>query len=759
MTSLPINLGEQFPGARPRHGLQHLADEIDLRSTWLMLLRRKWLIAIVVLVPSVIAFLIIKQMPSLYTASAYVLVEPAPPFVASVSVNPRTGELELPPDRMQSEIQVIKSRDLIKRVVARLKLMEDPEFNPELRPHGPLRDVLKLDRVLPDPWVVWLEANLPQFVADGLNALKSKGEPPPPGINMLELSVLDTFDARLDTSQVATSRALQVSFSSYDPVKAAKIANTIVDLYIVSQLEADLEITRRTNAWLSDQITQLRDQVSEAESAVADYRARSGLLKGRDVTFAAQQVAEMSTELSKVRADRALAEGRLGALEGSAGRGQEELAGTEGLEEVQSLRVMEAEAAQRLAALSKDLGRLHPKYVAAEAELTQLHQRVAEAQARVLGAARSDAMTARLREESLTADIDRLKGELAQANEAEVRLNELQREADANRALFETFLARSKEQTMEQTFERPNAKILASADPPVDPSYPPKALFMILFVFVFGIAGVAVAFLVEASDRGFRSGEQIELVTGQRALGLVPALGGTGRPEDYVLKRPTSAYSESIRNLYAGIMLPHRENPPKLILITSSLPKEGKTTVTMSLARLLALSGKSVLVVDCDLRRPSVHKSLGASPEPGLADLLLKREPLERVIQQDHASPARFIGAGAPHRSTATLLSSDEMREALRQLREMFDVVLLDSPPTLAVSDPRLLATLVDKTVFLVRWAHGDRRAATEALKQLLQSGADIAGVALTRVDLKRHARYGFSDSSYYGRAVRYYYN
>ncbi|MBX6321413.1 MAG: AAA family ATPase, partial [Rhodospirillaceae bacterium] len=467
----------------------------------------------------------------------------------------------------------------------------------------------------------------------------------------------------------------------------------------------------------------------------------------------------MSTELSKVKADRAQAEARLAALEhggvsGAAGAGVD----TESLDQLKQLRVMEAEAAQALASLGKDLGPRHPKYVAAQASLAQVRARIAEEQARVLSAARSEATAARMREESLSADIEKLKNELAQANESEVKLDELQREADASRTLLETFLARSKEQSMQQSFQQPNVKVLATADPPVDPSRPNKAMVMLLSVFAFMVVGVSAAFAREAFDRGLRSGEQIERLTRLPSLGLVPALGGMARPEEYVVRRPGSAFGEAIRNIYAGVVLPEHGEPPKLILVTSSLPREGKTTVVLSLARLLALSGKSVLVVDCDLRRPSVHRALGRPQDPGLVDLLFRREPLERVIQQDPASPARFIAAGTAHRNAAALLGSPELPELLRDLRGMFDVVLIDSAPVLAVSDPRVLSVMVDKTVFLVRWGHGDRGTVSEALKRLAAAGADMAGVALTRVDLRRNARYGFGDSGYYGRAVRYYY-
>ncbi|MBX6324316.1 MAG: GumC family protein, partial [Rhodospirillaceae bacterium] len=314
--------------ARPAPHVTLFGDDFDLRWIWLMLLRRKWLIAVVVLVPTVLAFFVIKQLPSYYTASSYVMIEPEPQPITTppMTVNPNPGELELAPDRVQSEIQVIMSRDLCKKVVAKLKLADDPEFNPALRRHGPIRDLVPLDRVLPSTWVSWLEGALPPSVVGFLARLKAPDKPTEPGVDPTMLAVMDNFMKQLTVTQVGTSRAIEISFDSVSPVKAARIVNTLTDLYIVSQLDADLELARRTNTWLSDQIAQLREQVTKAEAAVEEFRARSGLLRGKDVTFTAQQVAEMSTELSKVKADRAQAEARLAALEhggvsGAAGAG------------------------------------------------------------------------------------------------------------------------------------------------------------------------------------------------------------------------------------------------------------------------------------------------------------------------------------------------------------------------------------------------------------------------------------------------------
>jgi capsular exopolysaccharide synthesis family protein len=274
--------------------------------------------------------------------------------------------------------------------------------------------------------------------------------------------------------------------------------------------------------------------------------------------------------------------------------------------------------------------------------------------------------------------------------------------------------------------------------------------------------GLFLTFIIEHLDQGFRSMEQVERMMGVIPLGLVPKLTGLGavgkKPERYVLEKPASAFGEAVRRLYTALLL-SGATPPKKILFCSSLPKEGKTTMVVSLARMLASVGQKVIVVDCDLRRPVVHEMFGVSSEPGLIECLSGDAALEEVIQTDQYSGAHLVSAGTPVAHSPNYLGSQSMKKVLDTLAQRYDFVIIDTAPVMAVSDSLVLSRLVDTTVFLVRWAETRRETAIAAVRQIIDAGADVAGVLLTMVDVKEHAQYGFGDSGSYTGTIKKYYS
>ena len=269
--------------------------------------------------------------------------------------------------------------------------------------------------------------------------------------------------------------------------------------------------------------------------------------------------------------------------------------------------------------------------------------------------------------------------------------------------------------------------------------------------------------VIEHLDHGFRSMTQIEQAMGVPALGLVPMIGGLDKlrsePFDYIVERPVSAFGEAVRSLYTSILLSNVDSPPRTVLITSSLPNEGKTSLSISLARLVALqSQKRVVLIDADLRRPQIHRKMGLPASPGLVEYLAGEATLDEVMRHDEKSGAQVIVAGGIPNNPTDILASDHMKSLLDELTNANDLVVLDSPPALAVSDPRVLSRLAEKTVYVVRWAETRRETALMGLKQIVDVGSDVAGVALSMVNVRKHSRYGYGDSgTYYGQYRKYY--
>jgi capsular exopolysaccharide synthesis family protein len=280
------------------------------------------------------------------------------------------------------------------------------------------------------------------------------------------------------------------------------------------------------------------------------------------------------------------------------------------------------------------------------------------------------------------------------------------------------------------------------------------------------VLGTLLVFLIERwdADYGFRSADEINAALGARALALVPDLSrretqGSGA-EDYILTKPHSAYAEAVQRIRTSLFLADSERPPKTILVTSSVPLEGKSTIAASLARQSAASGLKVILIDADLRRPRLHEVMGFPNENGLSEVLTGRANPEVAIKRDEKSGLDFLPAGVGVASPPDLFRSSTMRILLEETAAYYDLVIIDTPPIAAVSDSFTLSSLVDKALYVIRWEQTPRNVALAGIRQLAEAGADIAGIVLSRVDLKRHARYNYADSGYYrGNYQKYYIN
>ena len=737
--------------AEPSASPPPIPGEVELHEVLRKLWRRKGLIVGITVALTVVAALVIFQISKLYTAEAMVMINYRETQVVDVEavVSGLVGDVET----IESEIEVIKSRGIAEKTIDALRLQESPEFNAALRPPSAVSGLLDPRNWIPANWLRVVGAD---SAPDGLSEEEeTEGR---------RARIVDTFLGKLEVSSVGRSRVIRIAFASENPRTAAAVANQLADFYIVSQLEAKFEATERANEWLRGRLAELREAVKQSERAVEEFRQQSGLIQGKDATLKTQEISELNAQLVVEGIKRAEAEARLRQVERL-------LNGPDGAQAVskvlrspliQSLREQQAEVDRKAAELAQEFGQMHPMMISIRAEATDLRQNIAAEIERIVGGLRNEVDVARAREDTLTAALGRLREEVGQANNDEVTLRALEREAEASRALLETFLTRSKETGSQEGFQQADATVISRAAVPRSPSYPPRTLLLIAAVAGAGLLGLILALGVEMLDHGFRSMEQIEREMGVPPLGLVPEVKGLvrlrRRPDAHILEKPNSAYAEAIRSLHTGLMLSSGEQPPKTVLVASALPREGKTSIALSLVRLLASTGHRVVLVDCDLRQPSAHKTFGAASQPGLVEVLLGTKCLEEVLITDSQSGARFVPAGEPVLNPADLLGSPQMGRLLANLAEGHDLVILDSPPVLAVSDARVLSRMVDRTLFLVRWVDTRRERVIAGLRQLVGAGGKVAGVALTLVDVRRHARYGYSDSgAYYGPLKKYY--
>ena len=408
-------------------------------------------------------------------------------------------------------------------------------------------------------------------------------------------------------------------------------------------------------------------------------------------------------------------------------------------------------------------GERHPRMLQLRDEKDKVAAAIRNEVGRVARTMENDVRVAASRVASIEAALGGLKNRNTKDRAASVQLAELERVALANRTLYEQLLQRFNETRDQQGIVQADAQVVAMAAPPAVPSSPGPKIFAAAGFTVSLVLGSLLAILLERLDRGLRSAREVETALGLTTLGLVPRLDRlrrNQRPHQYLREKPLSSYAEAIRGVLTALKLSNPQNPPKVILVTSSLPEEGKTTFAVSLASLVARSQKRVLLIDLDLRHPSVHRELGWQVSAGLVEYMAGERTLQEVVHNDLETGLHFLPVKAHTTTPTDLLESDRMRQLLQVCRDNYDLIVLDSAPVASVNDTKVAANLADRVVFVVRWGKTIESAARDSLRSLREAGIEPAGAVLAQIDLRKHAQYRYGDiGQYYTRSRRYYVN
>ena len=734
-TSTELNL---MPAAQL--GLNRIAQHVqgfEFSAFVRLFNRRKNVIAGLTLLTTLFMILMAFILPPRYLGVSIVMQDIRKSHVANVEEV--LSGLTTDSGTIRSEIEIIRSRTMIGRVVDKLDLTNDPNFNHNVGNSW----------FAPGNWFSFLRS--PRLPAEEKIAVRT--------------AVSNEVERRLDVSNDGRSFAIKIAFSGNTPQQAALVTNTFTELYLVDQLETKYEAAERANKWLGERLQALRDKVEASENAVADYRRKNNLTEFNGTTITTQQASQINTQLIEARAVRAQAEARL--------RGTQDMVRLHGSVEasgdvlssqlIQKLREQESEVRRSLAEMTNRYGERHPLIINKKEELRGMMGKIGEEVAKIVKGLANEVEIAKAKESSLEGELKRIETRADLGNSAEVTLHQLERESQSNKTLYEGFLNRFKQVSEQQGMQDTDSRIVARAEAPLETSFPNKPLFLLLGIFGGFALGVLVAFLIEYFDRGFRGMPQIEEYLGLTALGMVPSLKGTTdkTPEDYIIEKPLSSYSESLRTIRTGIHFSNVDNPPKIIMFTSALPSEGKSTVVMSLGRSLALTGNKVIIIEGDLRRPRIRKALGGNPKMGdITHVLGGEKPFNEVVQKDRASGLDYLPAGKKAPNPQDLLGSQQMEKLLRFCAAHYDLVLVDTPPVLAVSDAAMIARVADCSIFVVRWGSTPRDVSAQAVKMLSGYTTRIAGAILSQVDLESHVKYGYGDIGYYyGHYREYYHN
>ena len=734
---------EQLPRENANTDVETQDSLSDLLRFWRRgVAKHKRMIILLTALVGAIASLIAFSLTPIYRATATLFIEPAKTKV--VSIEEVYSGISASRDHIQTQAEIMKARALIAKLVKRLNLATHPVLDPRQRSAASNTGMSWKDYV-PAAWVPD-EQTISED--DAVNA------------------AIRAVTSALEVSLVRNSQLIRLSFESPDRVLATTAANSLADLYIENDLEARVQMTQKVASWLTDRLKGLRENLDVSERTLQEFRDREQIVDSKGVALgASRQLEEMSSSIVSARQ-------KVAELENSYNQVQAVLKGKSRVTlgsipavlrnaTVIKVKELENEAGRRLVELSKRYGAEHPRMIAAESDLQNARENTIKAVDTVVVSITREYEVAKATEQTLTGALNISKAGIRDINRKEFQLAALEREVQTNRQLYDMFFSRFKETSAAGDMQSTIARVIDPAIVPVTPVRPLKTHIVLTSLFMGLVLSIMMAFLLEHLDNTVRTSTDVETKLEAPLLGLLPWIRGKhGKFElqRVFLEDTEHAFIEAVRTLRTGVLMSALDSPHRTILVTSSLPEEGKTSVATNLALALAQLKRTCLV-DADMRRPQLARILDIDPAaPGLSQLVAGAEPQERCIHVYRDSNLNFIPSGPVPANPLELLSSRRFGEVLKNIEESFDVIVFDSPPVQLVSDAVVLAGIADTLVFVVRADSTPYQVARGGIEILKNSKARLLGVVLNQFDLEKAERYyGYGEHFSYGGKYRSY--
>ena len=687
-------------------------DEIDLGNLFGVLWRGKlWIALCGFLALFAGGFYAFGLATPIYTATTSVVLESRQEQIIDIQsiVSGMSGDQV----ELNTELEIFRSRRLIGKLVDDLGLTDDPEFNAELReqPKLSLR-------------------SLSAFFRE--NVLGQRSAPQELTQQEIRDAVIDAVLENVTFSNVRQSYVFLISAISEDPDKATLFTNRLAELYVADQITLKFEKTVDATKWLTDRVAELQVELETSEIELNAFSSDTNLISPAGLIALNRQLKNLRERQADLAAEGRVANARLAAL--------------------QTARLSDDISQMAAASNSPELNSLLAQDGDSTAE-DSFRQQFDE----LLAAAERENARLETQRAAVALSIDDITESIDDQTEELVELEQLKREAEASRLIYEFFLGRLKEISVQQGLQQAESRVLSYAVRPNQASAPRIPIILAMSLILGTLIGSAIVLFREMSQNTFRVADELEAKTGYTVLGHIPTVPSRNRGMllQYLRDKPNSAAAEAIRHLRTSLLLANLDNPPKVIMSTSSVPGEGKTTQSIALALNLAGMGKKVLLVEGDVRRRVMSEYFDIPEKPSFLSVMLGEAKLDDALT--HLSDMKFdllLGENAKV-NAADVFSSDRFGTFLKTLRDQYDYVIIDTPPVLAVSDARIIGGWVDATIYTVRWDSTTHRQVLDGLAALDQVNVKISGLVLGQVSERGMKRYGYGDS--YGAYGAYY--
>ncbi|UCV13954.1 GumC family protein [Quatrionicoccus australiensis] len=713
------------------HDPEDLQDKLDIVEYWRSITKRKVPIIAFALAVALLAAVVVFVMTPVYRSTVTVLIEANKSKV--VTIEDVYSGITQNREYFQTQVEIIKSREVAIKSIIKAKLWENEEFDP--RPKA-------------DSWVSSLLVNV-GFADD-----QSKKEWT--DIALAE-AVYGNFSKKLTIEPIRLSQLAKISFESNSPELSTRIANTVAEMYIESDLEARYKMTKQASTWLQERLASLKSKLDESERGLQNYREKEGIvdIKNAAQSGAGKQIEEVTQRLVETRMKRAEAENAYNQIKMAAkGADLSSLPAVIRNPIVAEARKQELEAERRLSEAAQRYGAEHPKYLQAEGEMKAARDNTRRQVDNVVQSVTREYEAARGTEKALEGIMASARGSVQNINRKEFELSVLEREVDANRQMYDMFMKRAKETNVAGDLQSAVARVVDAAVIPDRPVKPQK-LQIIMIAFVLGLfIGVLSALLLDRLDNTLKTTEDVESKLKQPLLTTLPLLAkdeiertATAR---LFLDQPKSLYSEAIRTARTGVLLSAIDLTKRILLVTSSVPGEGKTTFSINLAMAHAHT-KKTLLIDSDMRRPAISKGLEMSKgAKGLSNLVSGTATLEECLQPVAGSDLMILPSGTIPPNPLELLLSQKFKDTLALLSEKFDIIIIDSPPVELVSDALVISALTTGVIYVTKAMSTPYPLVKLGLQRIRRAEGQILGVVLNQFDFA-HAEKYYGEYSGYG--------